>query len=96
MKDTNTIKGTTESGFEFIVNKKNLDNMDLVDALAELGDGANLAIVKVVKLLLGESQKKKLYDHNRDADGIVPQEKINADITEIFNICQGDTAVKNS
>ena len=96
MKDSNTIKGTTESGFEFTVNKKNLDNMDLVDALAELGDGANLAIVKVVKLLLGETQKKKLYDNNRDADGIVPQEKINADITEIFNICQGDTAVKNS
>ena len=96
MKESNTIKGTTTSGFEFTINKKNLDNMDLVDALADLGDGANLAIVKVVRLLLGEAQKKKLYDYVRDDSGIVPQEKINTEVTEIFAICNEDKTIKNS
>jgi hypothetical protein len=96
LKQTDVIKGKTTSGFAFCIQKRALDNMELVDAIADLSDGNGTKVVTIVRLLLGEDQKKKLYDHVRDEDKIVPQEKISAELTEIFNLCRDDNAIKNS
>ena len=51
----------TRSGFEVDIDAAVLDDMELVDALAELEDNP-LAFSKVITMILGD-EKKRLYDH---------------------------------
>ena len=83
-----------ENGLELEVNEQCLNNMELLDALEEMTDGNELAISKVVKLMLGKENRKKLYDHIRDKDGRVPLEIIDKCLTEIM-LLLGDKG-KNS
>lgn len=79
------ITGKTKSGFEFEVKENALDDMRLLDAVAEVADGSNpLALSFVVKQILGES-RNALYLHVAEKDGRVPVEKVNDEITEIIN-----------
>lgn len=73
----------TSSGFETEIKETTLDNMEFVDALAELNEN-ELAISKVIVMLLGKENKKRLYDHIRRDDGTVPVEKATAEISEIL------------
>lgn len=77
--------GTTASGFRYDIDEKNTDNMELVDAIAEVIDGDSLAVSKVCRLILGDAQRKRLYDHLRTADGRVPVEAVTREIIEIFS-----------
>lgn len=83
----------TGSGFEFEIAETTLNNMELVDALAEADEGNHLAISRVCTLLLGKEQKKKLYDHVRLEDGSVPIDAVTNILVEI--ISSSNTA-KNS
>lgn len=87
------IKGETSTGFSFSISAHNLDNMELIDAIASLNDADPLAMSKVVVLLLGKPQRKLLYDHVRREDGTVPSEKVSAEMTDIFTISNKE--VKN-
>lgn len=78
-----TISGQTQSGFKYVLKKKDLNNFELFEALSELQDNP-LLLPKVVLLLLGCEQKKMLYNHVREKDGTVPIEKIEKEITDIF------------
>jgi len=86
------IKGKTKSGFSYELDKERLNNYELLEAIEELEENP-LVLSRVVNLLLGKDQTKKLKDHIRNKDGIVPTEKISEEITEIFQN-QGET--KNS
>lgn len=86
------IKGKTKSGFSYELDKDRLNNYELLEAIEELEENP-LVLSRVVNLLLGKDQTKKLKDHIRNKDGIVPTEKISEEITEIFQN-QGET--KNS
>lgn len=86
-------KGRTNSGFEFEVAETALDNMELIDLMAEVEDNP-LLFSKAVTLLLGKKQKKALYDSLRREDGTVPVKAVSETVTEIFNLL-GD-AGKNS
>lgn len=91
------IKGKTESGFEFAVAKSTMDNMELVDLLADLESSGNenvIAVSRIANLVLGREQKAKLYEHHRTDDGRVPVEGVLTDISEIFTAF--GTAGKNS
>ena len=83
-----------ENGLELEVDEQSLNNMELLDALEEMTDGNELAISKVVKLMLGNENRKKLYDFIRNKDGRVPLEKIDKCLTEIM-LLLGDKG-KNS
>lgn len=74
------------NGLELEVNEKSLNNMELLDALEEMAEGNELAISKVVKLMLGNENRKKLYDFIRDKDGRVPLEEVDKCLTEIMNL----------
>ena len=74
------------NGLELEVNEKSLNNMELLDALEEMTEGNELAISKVVKLMLGNENRKKLYDFIRDKDGRVPLEEVDKCLTEIMNL----------
>lgn len=83
-----------ENGLKLEVDEKSLNNMELLDALEEMTDGNELAISKVVKLMLGKENRKKLYDFIRDKDGRVPLEIVDKCLTEIM-LLLGDKG-KNS
>ena len=80
----NKLTGHTRSGFEFEVDAKALDDMEMIDALAEIMDENPLAFSKVCLKLLGPVQRKALYEHLRGEDGKVPVEAISVEIGDIF------------
>ena len=86
------MKGKTSTGFEFDIEDERLDDMELVDIMAEIDENP-LLMPKLCKMLLGEEQKKRLYDHLRSEDGRVPIEATTNALQEIFN-SPGD--LKNS
>lgn len=86
------IRGKLESGFEYEVAEEVRDNMELLDAIVE-ADENPLAVSKVVKLLLGEDQRRRLYDHLRTDKGNVPILAVSNAVAEIFR--GSGQAVKN-
>lgn len=78
------VTGITSSGFSFSLDEKVLDDMELVDTLAEMQEGDPLAISAVVRMVLGD-QRRALYDHLRTADGRVPASAVSEEIRQIFD-----------
>ena len=78
------ISGVTKNGFAFEIADERADNMELIDALADIDDGNILAVSKVLTLLLGPEQKKKMYDFVRTEDGIVSAQTVSEMIAEIL------------
>lgn len=78
------IKGTTESGFEFKISKKMLDNYELVENLSEL-EANPFLLTKIVVQILGKEQAEDLKNFLRDEDGIVPLTQMEKEVTEILN-----------
>ncbi len=79
-----TIKGKTNSGFEYEIDANVFDDMELIDALAETMDFNPLSYSVVCSKIFGAEQKKRLYNHLRK-DGRIPLEAISAEITDVFN-----------
>ena len=77
-------KVITKSGFECLLDKKQMDDMELVDKIAEADAGNPLAVSAVIEKVLGKEQKAKLYNHLRNEDGRVPIEKVGEEIVEII------------
>lgn len=75
--------GKTTSGFEYEIDESALDNMELLDAIAETDENP-LAFSKLVTCLLGAEQRKKLYNHLRTEKGNVPILAVSEEIAEIF------------
>lgn len=71
------------NGFEVEISENAMDNMELVDALAEMTDENPLEVSKVCSMVLGDN-KKSLYDYIRTEDGRVPVREISKAIREIF------------
>ena len=54
------IAGTTPNGFDFEIDEKKLNDMRMVELLAEAGENA-AKLPRVATLLLGSEQKERLY-----------------------------------
>ena len=78
------LKGKTAAGFEYQVDPDTLNDMELMENLAEV-DNNPLLLPKVVRAVLGDDQKKALYDHYRDEKGKVPATAISAAFVEILS-----------
>ena len=76
-------KVKTSSGFECEIDEKNLDDMRLLDLVAEVSNGNTTKLSEIINKVLGD-QKEKLYKHIEDEHGRVPVEKASGEITEIF------------
>ena len=87
------IKGVTKSGFRFEVDPNAMNDMELVDVLADDTIDEAFRMSHVVKKLLPGNQRKALYDHVRK-DGRVPVDAVVAEVGEIFTAL-GNTG-KNS
>ena len=75
---------TTKSGFTCEMDRTVLDNMELVDGLAEMNGGNPLAISTVCRLMLGKETRARLYDHLRNEEGRVPVTDLDRELTEIM------------
>ena len=83
------IKAITRSNFEFELNENVMDNMELVDLVAEIqSDGNPAALAAAVKMMLGADQQKALYNHVRTEDGRVPVAAIADAFTDIVKAMQ--------
>lgn len=78
------MKGELKNGFSFDVDENALDNMELIDAMAEAQEENPAMFSKAVLLLLGKDQRKMLYDHIRDDNGRVSVEAVTNSFVEIF------------
>ena len=77
-------KGKTETGFAFTLDENVFDDMELLEMLVGIDKGDATELPAVVARILGEDQKKKLYDHCRGEDGRVPVSRVGAEIAAIF------------
>lgn len=75
--------GKTKSGFVYTLDDDILDDMELLDAMAEAGDTI-ASPSKFVLKVLGKKQRKALYDHIRDDKGKVRPERVMDEIKEMF------------
>ncbi len=86
------LEGKTTTGFEYKIKESAINNFELIDALSELEDNPLLLPI-ILKLLLGEKQKKALLNHVRKEDNTVPNDLIEKEIMDIF---KGSQDTKNS
>lgn len=63
------IKGKTPSGFTYEIDEHRLDDMELLELVAEADENMTL-MPKVLSKLLGKKQKKRLYDFCREKMGM--------------------------
>lgn len=80
------MKGKTESGFEFDVDKEVFDDMELLDALTEADRGSMTAVSEACVKILGKQQRQKLYDHLRQENGKVPIKLVSKEIINIMKL----------
>lgn len=81
-----------KDGYKVEITEEARDNMELVDALVEMETNP-LAVSKVVKLLMSDDERKRLYDHLRTEKGNVPVAAVAEAITDIF--LSAEQPVKN-
>lgn len=77
--------GKLENGFEFAIDEEALDDMELLDAMAEAEAGDALKASKVILKVLGAEQRNRLYDHLRTESGRVPVEATMNALADILN-----------
>lgn len=80
------LTGTTSSGFAWEIEEDALDDMELLDALAEIDAGRTDAVSAACLHLVGKKQRAALYDHLRDETGRV---RISAVANELGEILGG-------
>lgn len=77
-------KLTLKNGFECEIDKTILEDMEMVEAMAAADGDEPLRIVEVMQKLLGDEQKKALYDYVRNEKGRVPIDAVTGCVMEIF------------
>ena len=82
-KTKDSIHGVTSNGFEFDVKKDVMDNAEFMEVLEEAADDMP-SYRKIGRMLLGDEQKKKMYDFFRTEYGRVPLEPVDTAIIEII------------
>ena len=89
------LKGKTDTGFVFKIEDEALDDMEILESLTDMQNGQLGAISHVLVALLGEEQKKKLYDHCRAKSGRVPVTAVTKELEDIFKKASENKDVKN-
>ena len=90
------ISGETSTGFAFSVLRKALKNWELAEIWPD--DINNLTVKqtdKIMNLILGTEQYKKLIEHCRDKDNIVDSDMMVDEITDIMEAINEDPEGKN-
>lgn len=78
------LKGKTTAGFAYEVDPDMLNDMELMENIAEV-DSNPLKLPKVIRAVLGDAQKAALYDFYRTENGKVPVDVVSAAFVEILS-----------
>ena len=89
------VKGTTRTGFEFSCNGRLMHNVEFLEEFAAVRKGDGLEIFDLINRALGEDQKKALYDHIRNDDGVVTVEALREELEDIFEVLAEADETKN-
>lgn len=90
------VKGKTESGFSFKVDKDKLKDIRFIRSMKrmqETDDGTEL--VTLIPMVLGEEQTEKLYDHCENKKGISDIEVVAQEFNEICTALTTEDETKN-
>lgn len=77
-------KITLDNGLKLSIDEDVMDDMELLEALAEADGGNILAYPRLVNLMLGSEQKAKLYDKLRGKNGRVSTKATGEVVVEII------------
>ena len=88
------MQGKTTSGFKFEVNEEASKSMEFVELLCDLNEN-RLLMGRVIKFMLGEDQKEKLYKHVRGNKEFTSAEDVEKEINEIFDLANEAPETKN-
>ena len=88
------MQGKTSSGFKFEVNEDAVKSMEFIDLVSDMDEKPTM-IGKVIKFMLGEDQKEKLYKHVRGDKKYTPAKDVNKEVEEIFDIINEAPETKN-
>lgn len=77
-------KITLDNGLKLSIDEDVMDDMELLEALAEADGGNILAYPRLVNLMLGQEQKTKLYDKLRGKNGRVSTKATGEVVVEII------------
>lgn len=75
----------TQSGFTCEIDENALDDAELLEDLCALDEGAVYRFPSVIRKLLGEENKKRLYEHLRGEDGRVHTSALSTELQDIFS-----------
>ena len=78
------VKCETRTGFVCELPENVMDNMELLDVMADDSIEVGFRASAAVKMILGAELRKKLYDHLRTADGRVPVAAVNEAVEDII------------
>ncbi|MBR3330716.1 MAG: hypothetical protein IKG25_05795 [Mogibacterium sp.] len=85
-------KGKTKTGFSFHLDPTDVQDMCVLDYLADVLDPESPEIRKIISMskltekVLGQDQKKALYNHIAEKhDGKVPPAVLEAELTDILS-----------
>lgn len=85
----NEVKITTDLGFECTIDKTNMDDMRILDALVDLQNGDKttqvIALRTILDRLLGPTQKEALYKYLEEKLGRASTGAVNEALLDIFN-----------
>ena len=95
MANIELVKGRTSTGFDFSVKKNLLENIEFLELYAKVQDGDSMKMFQLLDMVLGEAQKKDLYDHVRNDDGDVLIDPLTKELTDIFDRLGEVDATKN-
>lgn len=85
------LKGKTSTGFEYEISDDALGDWEVTEALVDIDDGKYSEAVKVIRLLLGADQAKKLKEHCRDKEsGRVTQKAMFSELADILSSSNSD------
>ena len=87
-------EGKTKSGFAYVIDDDVRDDMELLEGFIALDNGDMTSLTQCITSLLGDEQKRALYDHCRsEKTGRVSAKKVMAEVGEILNDARDE--VKN-
>ena len=92
------ITGKTKTGFAFTIDEEVRDDMELLEYFIEMSKGNTGVVPDILISLLGEEQKKHLYEHCRNKKtGRVSSVKIYKEVENIMEVAREQAGqTKNS
>ena len=88
------VTGKTKSGFAFEVDPEVASDMEFIETVADAMENTT-KLPKMITVLLGAEQKKRLYDHVRGKNGRVKYDDIDREVGEIMEAINEAPETKN-